>query len=350
MELARKLQVHQIKLRQGATVLVGALWLALSSLSVSTTWAQAGPPPDPETSLIAPLASRSLLLDAAAVDGRLVAIGERGHILVSDDGGASWKQAEVPTIATLTAVFFHDRNLGWAVGHDAVILRTSDGGATWRLLYQDPDEERPFLDVWFADADRGFAIGAYGFFFATSDGGETWEPRTISDWDYHLHHLSRSDTGKLYIAAEAGTIYRSDDGGETWLELASPYEGSFFVTLPLDGDALLLAGLRGHLFRSDDAGASWQAIETGTEAMLTDAIRLPDGRPLVVGLEGMMLVSDDGGRSFAAHPRRDRFGISSVVAIDGERLLVVGSRGLAAQPIDELTGGGPSGPEGTGDR
>jgi len=335
--------------RLDATMLVGVLCLALSPWTALPAAAQSAPPPDPATAVIAPLASRSLLLDAASMDGRLIAVGERGHILVSDDG-ASWSQSQVPTIATLTAVHFHDRNLGWAVGHDAVILRSRDGGATWQLLYQDPDQERPFLDVWFADADHGFAIGAYGFFLATTDGGETWEERTISDLDYHLHHVSRSSTGRLYLAAEAGTIYRSDDGGETWLELASPYEGSFFATLPLDGDALLLAGLRGHLFRSDDAGESWQAIETGTEAMLTDAIRLGDGSPLVVGLEGVMLTSSDGGRSFAAHPRRDRFGISSVVAVDGERLLVVGSRGLAVQPINELTGGGPGGPEGRGVR
>lgn len=335
--------------RRGAAMLVGVLFLALSPWTALPAAAQSAPPPDPATAIIAPLASRSLLLDAAAIDGRLVAVGERGHILVSDDG-TSWNQSQVPTIATLTAVHFHDRDLGWAVGHDAVILRSRDGGATWQLLFQDPDQERPFLDVWFTDADHGFAIGAYGLFAETRDGGETWEERTISDLDYHLHHLSRSDTGKLYIAAEAGTIYRSDDGGETWLELASPYQGSFFVTLPLDGDALLLAGLRGHLFRSDDAGESWQAIETGTEAMLTDAIRLRDGSPLVVGLEGMMLTSTDGGRSVSMHPRRDRFGISSVVEIDGERLLVVGSRGLATQPVDELTAGGPGGPEGTGVR
>lgn len=335
--------------RQGATMLVGVLFLAFSPWAALPAAAQSAPPPDPATAVIAPLASRSLLLDAAAIDGRLVAVGERGHILVSDDG-VSWNQSQVPTIATLTAVHFHDRDLGWAVGHDAVILRSRDGGATWQLLFQDPDQERPFLDVWFTDADHGFAIGAYGLFAETRDGGETWEERTISDSDYHLHHLSRSDTGKLYIAAEAGTIYRSDDGGETWLELASPYQGSFFVTLPLDGDALLLAGLRGHLFRSDDAGESWQAIETGTEAMLTDAIRLRDGSPLVVGLEGMMLTSTDGGRSVSMHPRRDRFGISSVVEIDGERLLVVGSRGLATQLVDELTAGGPGGPEGTGVR
>jgi photosystem II stability/assembly factor-like uncharacterized protein len=336
--------------RRRAAVLGGVLCLVLAPWTSAPAAAQSGPPPDPETAVIAPLATRSLLLDTTAIDGRLVVVGERGHILVSEDGGGSWSQARVPTIATLTGVFFLDRELGWAVGHDAVILRTRDGGATWELVHADPEQERPLFDVWFADAERGFAIGAYGYFLATGDGGETWEERTISDLDYHLHHVSRSGTGKLYIAAEAGTVYRSDDGGETWTELPSPYAGSFFATLPLDGDALLLAGLRGHLFRSDDAGESWQPVETGTLAMLTDAVRLRDGRPLIVGLEGVRLVSEDGGRSFALRPRSDRFGISSVVAIDGDRLLLVGTRGLSTQPIDELAGAAAGGPEGRGVR
>jgi photosystem II stability/assembly factor-like uncharacterized protein len=165
-----------------------------------------------------------------------------------------------------------------------VILRTRDGGATWRFSTR--IRTRAPLPRCLVRRCRPRLRDQRLRAFRETRDGETWEERTISDSDYHLHHLSRSNTGKLYIAAEAGTIYRSDDGGENWLELASPYEGSFFVTLPLDGDALLLAGLRGHLFRSDNAGESWQAIETGTVAMLTDAIRLRDGGPLVVGLEG----------------------------------------------------------------
>ena len=205
--------------------------------------------------------------------------------------------------------------LGWAVGHDATILRTRDGGETWERVYHDPDEESPLFDVWFFDTDNGFAAGAYGLFLATSDGGSTWDRRTLGEYDdYHLHHVSRSATGRLYMAAEAGVIYRSDDDGGNWVALPSPYAGSFFGTLPLEGDTVLLFGLRGHVFRSEDAGESWEEIETGTVAMINRGLRSSDGAVVLVGHEGTLLFSDDEGRRFrvpscqmtairAVHPR-----------------------------------------------
>ena len=137
----------------------------------------------------APLAVESLLLDGAAAGSRLVVVGERGHILTSTDDGASWTQAEVPTRVLLTALHMHDERTGWAVGHDAVILRTVDGGESWTLAHQAPEEELPLLDVWFRDERTGFAVGAYGYFLATKDGGETWTSRTISEDDFHLNAL-----------------------------------------------------------------------------------------------------------------------------------------------------------------
>jgi photosystem II stability/assembly factor-like uncharacterized protein len=127
--------------------------LVLVALGAQVTRAQEDAAP--EYAVKAPLASRSLMLDAAAADGALVAVGGRGHILISEDDGETWTQAEVPTRAALTGVFFHDRNLGWVVGHDAVVLRTTDGGGTWERVHWAPEEESPFFDIWFADADNG---------------------------------------------------------------------------------------------------------------------------------------------------------------------------------------------------
>ena len=109
-----------------------------------------------EEAVKAPLAVESLLLDGAVAGSRLIVVGERGHILISTDDGASWTQAEVPTRVLLTAVHMHDERIGWAVGHDAVILRTGDGR-------RDLDPDAPgaarksfrLLDVWF----RGRAHG-----------------------------------------------------------------------------------------------------------------------------------------------------------------------------------------------
>ena len=74
----------------------------------------------------------------------------------------------MPSRALLTAVYMHDARLGWAVGHDEVVLRTRDGGETWERVHYAPEHERPLLDVWFADARNGLAVGAYGALIATA--------------------------------------------------------------------------------------------------------------------------------------------------------------------------------------
>lgn len=303
------------------------------------------------------LASKALLLDGARSGGLLVAVGERGHVLRSEDNGQTWQQADsVPTRETLTAVFLHDERQGWAVGHDATVLRTRDGARNWELVYSAPDEELPLLDAWFRDADNGFVVGAYGYFLATSDGGDSWssvdlaagdgsedleeDPYAYEDIaDFHLNHVARSDSGRLYIAAEAGTAYRSDDEGASWKSLPSPYEGSFFSSLPLDGDSLLLFGLRGHLYRSDDAGETWEEVDSGTQAILTDGIRLADGTIVITGLEGSLLVSRDGGTTFSLKPQADRQGYSSVLEIGDGSLILFGEFGVTVLPASELGDG-----------
>jgi photosystem II stability/assembly factor-like uncharacterized protein len=293
-----------------------------------------------EYSQPARLVTKALALDGAAVDDALVAVGERGHILVSTDAGGSWAQSEVPTRSMLTAVHFDNRQLGWAVGHDSVIIRTTDGGSSWERVYWAPEDEAPFFDVWFRDADYGIAIGAYGSFFETFDGGTTWSSRWISEDDWHLHQLAALPSGEMYIAAEAGSVYRSDDGGENWVTLTSPYEGSFFGVLAVE-DAILIFGLRGHLFRSEDRGETWQDIDTGTVAMLTDGVVLADGTVVIVGLGGTVLASSDGGRSFELYPQSNRRGIAAVTETPDGGLFVVGEFGVKATALSDLmTGSG----------
>ena len=94
-------------------------------------------------------ATKSLLLDVTrtASGKRMVTVGDRGHILYSDDSGLSWQQAKVPTIQMLTAVTFSSQKTGYAVGHDALVLKTEDGGENWTKVYSEPELQSPFLDV-----------------------------------------------------------------------------------------------------------------------------------------------------------------------------------------------------------
>jgi photosystem II stability/assembly factor-like uncharacterized protein len=285
-----------------------------------------------EQATLSRLATKSLLVDVARADGRLVAVGEWGHVLLSDDGGGSWRQAEsVPTRVTLTAVTFTDAKRGWAVGHDAVVLHTRDGGENWELQRQAPEEEVPLLSVWFEDAERGFAAGAFALLLETRDGGETWQHRPLTsntEEDYHLNAIFRGPGDTLFIAAESGSIYRSLDGGASWERLHPPYQGSFWGGLTVSPEAFLVFGMRGHVFRSEDQGESWQELDSGTDQSLQSAIVRADGTVVLVGLGGAVLTSSDGGRTFSAAIEPDRRGIAAAAEGVNGTLLLFGETGV----------------------
>ncbi|GMR06142.1 MAG: YCF48-related protein [Gammaproteobacteria bacterium] len=281
-----------------------------------------------EQSEPARLASRSLLLDITHAGTRLVTVGERGHVLVSDDSGKSWQQKQVPTRSQLTAVFFIDERVGWAVGLDAVILSTVDGGDSWVLQHRDKQYDDPLLDVWFKDRNNGFAIGAYGLFLSTNDGGKSWDRRQISEDDFHLNAISSLNSNELFIAAEQGHLYHSIDGGYSWTALPSPYAGSFFGINVINDELLLVFGLRGNLFSSNDKGETWQKIESGTEASLMAALQQKNGTIRIVGLVGNILTSTDQGKSFSLKVREDRKTLTSIVEAADGKLVMSGSAGI----------------------
>ncbi len=161
--------------------------------------------------------SRVPLLAVTRAGNRLVSVGQRGHILYSDDGGTHWRQAEVPVSSDLTAVYFPTPNEGWAVGHDGVVLHSADGGIHWErqldgrqigqlmldyyAAHPQPDNatwleqarrfkeegaDKPFLDLWFSDANEGFVVGAFNLILHTRDGGRTWEP-----WNHRIDNPRR---------------------------------------------------------------------------------------------------------------------------------------------------------------
>jgi len=313
-----------VRTRTAAAFLACGLLMALAAPR-----APAREPAEP-----APLASHGLLLGAARAGARLVCVGERGHILYSDDRGTTWRQASVPTQATLTAVHFPTPRNGWAVGHDSTILRSKDGGETWTLQFDDPESNRPLLDVWFADDERGYAVGAYGQYLVTANGGASWAAKRVSDEDVHFNAMAVDpDSGAMYIAGEAGALYVSRDAGLNWEHLDAPYDGSLFGILAAPGGRLFAFGLRGHLLRSDDGGVSFTAIATGSEATLMGATLMDDGTLAVVGLSGTVLTGRADGEQFDRHVRPDRIGNAAVAQAGPGRLLLFGEAGVLQEQL-----------------
>jgi photosystem II stability/assembly factor-like uncharacterized protein len=308
------------------------------------------------------LAARAPLFSVARADRRLVAVGQRGHILISDDDGRQWRQVPVPVSADLTALHFPTATSGWVVGHDGVILHSTDGGRSWakqldgrqaarlivdhyarhgqanhpavvaivaearRMLTEGPDQ--PFLNVWFENEQTGYAIGAFNLILKTSDGGLSWVPiceLTDNPSGYHLYGISASGSD-LYLAGELGLLLKLERASGRFIAVPSPYQGSFFGLLTKPG-LVLAFGMRGNAWRSEDGGRNWLKIATGVQSGLNAGAVLDDGRLVLASQDGTLLVSADDGRSFAPAGGIAPLPIFGVAAAGAGHLALVGYRG-----------------------
>lgn len=256
---------------------------------------------------------------AVALAGkRVVAVGDYGIVILSDDGKTYRQAKAVPTRAVLTSVFFLDDKRGWAAGHDGTLLATADGGETWQLLREEPGKERVLMSVWFENAQHGIAVGQFGLALETDDGGKTWRERRLVETgeqaDKHLMQIFAAANGLVLVAAESGSIFRSEDGGRNWKAMQTDNKGSFWIGKALADGSLVIAGMRGHIYRSEDRGLHWKEIPSGTQQSLTGIIQRPDGGVAMVGNSGVVLNSQDSGRSFAVTVRPDRANLTAVVA------------------------------------
>ncbi|MFA6311683.1 MAG: YCF48-related protein [Sterolibacterium sp.] len=265
------------------------------------------------------------ILAVARADKRVVAVGDYGIVILSDDGRRFRQAKSVPTRSVLTSVFFLDGRQGWAAGHDGTVIASSDGGETWRVLREEPGKERALLSVWFENALHGLAVGQFGLALETEDGGKSWRERRLVDagdaGEKHLLQIFAAAEGLVFVAAEAGGVFRSEDSGRNWKLVQTDNKGSFWTGLALRDGSLLLAGMRGHIYRSGDRGLSWQEVPGIPQQSLTSIIQAADDSVNLVGMSGLVVTSKDQGQTFVTKVRPDRANLTAIAIMPAGELL-----------------------------
>lgn len=322
-------------------------------------------------------AQNSLQLGISRAGDRLVSVGVRGIVLLSDDEGRNWRQAEhVPVSVTLTDVEFVSPEHGWAIGHSGVLLFSADAGETWELrmdgsqaaqlvlqgareqqaqglegaeravrnaefLVEDgPD--KPFLDIVFADRANGYMVGAYGLALQTRDGGESWHSlveRIPNAQGNHLYQVLLNGS-QVMIVGEQGAVFRSSDHGQSFEKLDVPYAGTFFGALALEDSGVLVFGLQGNVWRSPDAGDSWTRVEMNQPVTFAAGMRSREGALLLASESGHLLRSDNNGASFVELPVSSGAGATGLLETSNGAMVVASMRGVRRLDVSNLVVGG----------
>jgi molybdopterin converting factor small subunit/photosystem II stability/assembly factor-like uncharacterized protein len=243
--------------------------------------------------------------------------------LADDPTSEAWEQAAGPAFpedadAAVERIWAiqpgEEDGVVWAGAAPAALFRSGDGGRTWELirgLWDRP--ERPkwnpgagglclhSICPWPGEPGRlAVGISAAGVWL-TEDGGQTWRagfaglvPRYVPEEsragaaDLCVHNVHRSpDPERLYLQFHGG-VYRSDDAGESWIDIGSdgglpsdfgfplvahPRDAAraFVVPLRADSDRVTPDG-RVRVYETRDAGETWRPCTEGlpqTDAYLT---------------------------------------------------------------------------------
>jgi photosystem II stability/assembly factor-like uncharacterized protein len=318
-----------------------------------------------DTAAIAVRRPDHVFLEAVTLAGnRLIAVGEHGVIIISDDSGQSWRQASVPVDVTLNCVAFATPLLGWAAGHFGVILQTRDGGLTWQTqlngieanqltlaaaqnapalhptspgapyairranIFMQGGPNKPFLSIVVINPRKVIVFGAFRMTMIANDGGATWTDLSLSIDDRLSHNLyaAVAACGDIYVAGEAGKVFCSTDGGNTFPAVTSPAAVTFFGVL----------AVAGNLFRSTDRGQTWQEINLNTQDDLTAGLVSKTGNIFIATEAGAVFLSKDNGASFSALQRSPPMAIFDIAdAPDGD-LIFVGDAGAMRISLSAL--------------
>lgn len=298
---------------------------------------------------------RAFMIGADLVGSNLVAVGERGLVLLSSDQGLTWRQGQVPVSTSLTAVSFVDAQHGMAVGHGGTVLGSLDGGETWALLLDgrraaelafadarkrndasaireaqrmiDEGPDKPFLDVLLQSPQQAIVVGAYGMIFATRDGGANWTPLMAQLDNPGMLHFNaiRQRGNRVLLVGEQGLVMLSTDAGRSFKTLDLPYEGSLFTAELLTGQALMVAGLKGNVWRSDDGGENWVRLLSPIDASVTSSRLLPSGE-LLLGSQAGVLMHESAGRLVQASG--DRFAPINAFIQSHDQIVVLTADGI----------------------
>jgi len=305
-------------------------------------------------------ATKALLLDVMPRgEGAFVAVGEYGVILVSEDGGESWTQAQVPVSVMLTGVYFPTAESGWAVGHDGVILHSADGGHSWVKQLDGYQLNEMIIPV----AER--IVENFQARVDALQAGEVPEEAAEEDLEYLLEDaefmleeaefmlegaMDDVDAGPVrpllsvwfrdaregFVVGSYGMLLHTTNGGENW-DLVSDRIGSaqaFHLNqiLAAPDGTLFIAGESGYVYRSMDGGESWESLQPGYEGSFYGNIFVPgeggEYEILAYGLRGNLFSSLDRGDSWSELDSGTTITLTTGLALPDRSVVLAGQAGL----------------------
>jgi photosystem II stability/assembly factor-like uncharacterized protein len=281
---------------------------------------------------------RLLNLTAVLLFGAVTCLAQTG----------TWSKQRSGTLAWMHSVFFLNENRGWAVGSRGTLLGTDNGGNNWQLLKR-PTEDI-IRDIYFTDENNGWLVCERNIYdlklkdeprtylMTTTDGGDHWSRVNVSgvDIDARLTRALFSDSGRAWTFGEGGSIFTSKDGGVNWIKLSVPTRHLLLGGTFIDDDRGWLVGAGATILQTSDGGDTWHRSRlAGLDDVRFTAASFIDNRiGWAVGSTGTILKTTNGGRIWTTQNSGLDSDLLDVKFLDAREGWAVGAEGTVIYTND----------------
>jgi len=266
-------------------------------------------------------------------------VGEDGIIMKTTDNGLTWAEQLSGLTNTLYGLSTFDANNSFTVGENGTILKTTDGGNTWVIVISGVTVH--LYDVEALALDNIFVCGENGTILNSTDAGDTWNPVANSSAEI-LNDIKFYNSSLGFIVGNNGTVLKTEDGGLTWNLMSFPLNNSQLNSVAIASSSVIsvVGNVDGNvaiLYRSDDGGNTWLPYEEQFSAgtNLYDILYFNANDGILTGNNGMILKTDNGGLSwFQTHSTAQATDFYSVSFGDINNGISVGANGTEIYTTD----------------
>lgn len=259
--------------------------------------------------------------------GAWIAAGTRGTILRSLDSGRTWTALEHQLQVTFEALFFEPNTSALFIGgEDGWVGRSTDAGVSWqltRIRMQDPVTP---ISGFHSLPGQLLATSALGRFLTSSDHGASWDLQSVGSNAFFTDVAFDPDHRVTLMTSHVGDIFRREPDDDAWekIELSSNDQKRYLSAIRHDPrtKSLVVTGHHGMAATSSDGGKTWQRIKTGFDTSMESVAQLADGRYIGFGEGGFICASKDSGRNWRVLSPALNVNLRELVALPKNNVLV----------------------------
>lgn len=228
-------------------------------------------------------------------------VGYNGTILRTTNGGLLWTSINSGITNNLNSVVFTDNEVGYAVGTNGIILKTTDGGNSWSESHTGGYD---LYEAFFLSNDVGYVSGQVGTLLKTIDGGNNWIDLSITHNGLVSVFFHNPDTGYVVGLGSLDAIKRTENGGDSWVDLFTGSFAEFSSVVFTDLDTGYVCTTSSYILKTTDAGATWNVVyNNGTSVDGLYDIEFPTSKTgYVVGgysSSSIILKTEDAGATWS---------------------------------------------------